>query len=212
MTGTLERHGHWFCGERCAQDYAAGRGAAWWRSPVVWSFVLVGAVLLAGAVWPAAAATAVALRHSLRQAGGAVLLGLLLGGAVDHYIPKEYITRWLAGTRRRTIVTAMGLGFLASSCSHGCLALSMELFRKGASVPAVITFLLASPWASLSLTFLLVSLMGGAGLFIVVAALLVAMTTGLVFQGLDRRGWLDPNPHAIVVDREFSVWQDLRRR
>lgn len=139
-------------------------------------------------------------------------MGLLLGGMIDHYVPKEYITLWLAGHRRRTIVTAAGLGFLASSCSHGCLALTIELFRKGASVPATITFLLASPWASLSLTLLIVSLMGAPGLSVVVLALVVAVMTGFLFQWLERRGWLDPNPHRATVPADFSIWRDLATR
>ena len=190
----------------------AARRAPWWRSKSVWAAGIVGLTLGAGQVWPAAQPAAAALWGYLAQAGWAVVLGLLLGGIVDHYVPKEYITVWLAGRRRRTIITAAGLGFLASSCSHGCLALTIELFRKGASVPAVITFLLASPWASLSFTLLLISLMGAHGLAVVVLALAVAISTGLIFQQLDRRGLLDPNPNRVTVAADFSIAQDLVAR
>ncbi|MEK7330417.1 MAG: permease, partial [Candidatus Eisenbacteria bacterium] len=54
----------------------------------------------------------------------------------------------------RTGPDIVQVGFLASTCSHGCLALTIELYRKGASTPAVVSFLLASPWASMSLTLL----------------------------------------------------------
>lgn len=173
---------------------------------------LLALPLVAGRVWTPAAPAAEALWGYLARAGWAVGLGLLLGGVIDHYVPKTYITQWLAGHRRRTIVTAAGVGFLASSCSHGCLALTIELFRKGASVPATITFLLASPWASLSLTLLIISLMGLPGLLIVVVALAVAVITGLIFQRLDRRGLLDRNPHTVAVAPDFSIWQDLTAR
>lgn len=170
-------------------------------------------MLGAGAIWPPAQPAAAALWELLTRAGWAVALGLLLGGLIDHYVPKEYITVWLPPRgRRRTIVTAAGLGFLASSCSHGCLALTIELFRKGASVPAVITFLLASPWASMSLTLLLVSLMGWPGLVVIVAALAVALVTGFVFQWLERRGLLDANPHQVAVAADFSIGRDLAAR
>lgn len=178
----------------------------------MWAVGIVGLTLAAGAVWAPARPAAEALWGYLTRAGWAVALGLLLGGVVDHYVPKEYITVWLAGRRRRTIVTAAGLGFLASSCSHGCLALSIELFRKGASVPSVITFLLASPWASLSLTFLLISLMGTPGLALVLMALVVAIVTGLIFQRLDRLGLLDRNPHQVAVADDFSIARDVAAR
>ena len=181
----------------------------WWKDRVLWSAGVLAATFALGRFRPGVEE---ALLHYLRKAGGPVLLGLLLGGIVDRFIPKEYIIRWLAGARRRTILASTGLGFLASSCSHGCLALSMELYRKGASVPAVITFLLASPWASLSMTLLIVSLMGAKGLLIVTAALVIAMVSGTIFQGLEARGLIDPNPHTVELPEEFSIRQDLKRR
>ena len=139
-------------------------------------------------------------------------LGLLLGWLIEHYIPTEVISRWLTGRHRRMIFASAGLGFLASSCSHGCLALSMELYRKGASVPAVITFLLASPWASLSLTLLILSLMGWNGLAVVLMALVVAVSTGFIFQWLEGNGLIGPNPHTVEVSADYSITADLRRR
>lgn len=139
-------------------------------------------------------------------------MGLILGGVIDRYVPKEYIARWLTGHHRRTILASAGLGFLASSCSHGCLVLSIELYKKGASVPAVITFLTASPWASMALTLLIIGLMGWKGLFIVLMALLVAVATGFIFQRLERKGFVDPNPHTISVGGDFSIWKDLAER
>jgi uncharacterized membrane protein YraQ (UPF0718 family) len=173
---------------------------------------LLAGVLALGGFWPAASPVSHALWGYLKKAGWALLLGLFLGGVVERYIPKEYITLWLAGRHRRTILASAGLGFLASSCSHGCLALSMELYKKGASVPAVITFLLASPWASLSLTLLILSLMGWEGLVIVLLALVVAAVTGFVFQQLEQKGWVDRNPHTVQVKEGFSIGEHLRER
>ena len=186
-----------------------GKPRPWWRDQALWALALVGVVLLSGRWWPAVAH---ALWGYLAKAGWAVLLGLVLGGIIEHFVPKEYISLWLTGRHRRTILASAGLGFLASSCSHGCLALSMELYRKGASVPAVITFLLASPWASMSLTLLIISLMGWNGVWIVLMALLVAATTGFVFQRLEQKGLVGSNPHTVPVQAGFSIRKDLGRR
>ncbi|MBI3616496.1 MAG: permease [Candidatus Omnitrophica bacterium] len=200
-----------FHAEHCAACEPP-KAKSWWRDQGIWGLGLLAAVLILGQIWAAARPAAQVLWGYLARAGWAVALGLLLGGVIEHYVPREYISLWLTGRHRRTILSAAGLGFLASSCSHGCLALSMELYRKGASVPAVITFLLASPWASFSLTLLILSLMGGAGLLIVVLALLVATVTGFVFQYLERRGLLEPNPHTVQVAADFSIGKDLKER
>ena len=183
-----------------------------WQDHGLWGLALIAFVLLLGHVWAGARLVSHALWGYLSMAGWAVALGLLLGGLIEHYIPTEVVSRWLTGRHRRMIFASAGLGFLASSCSHGCLALSMELYRKGASVPAVITFLLASPWASLSLTLLILSLMGWHGLMVVLAALIVALTTGFIFQGLERRGIIGPNPHTVEVAADYSIAKDLKAR
>ena len=47
---------------------------------------------------------------------------------------------------------------------------------------------------------------------IVLLALLVASVTGFVFQRLEQRGLLEPNPHTVEVAAGFSIWKDLGRR
>ena len=139
-------------------------------------------------------------------------VGVIAGGLIERYVPKEYISTFLARPRKRTIFYAAGLGFVASACSHGILALSMELHKKGASGPAVISFLLASPWANLPLTLLLIGLFGAKGILIIVSAIVIAIVTGLIFQKLDRKGWIEKNKHATASDLSLNVGSDIKRR
>lgn len=223
MAGILPHDGRWFCSRHCLGVYEArqrsrGRPApltrALWalRDPWVW-VPFTGALLAtAGWWWPAAAEASRIYLGYVRVVLAPFLLGVLLGGAIEHFIPREYIMRLLAGRRPRIVWRAAALGFLASTCSHGCLALSLELYRKGASTPAVVSFLLASPWASLALTLLLLSLFRLNGLIIVAAALGIAVATGLIFQVLERRGLVDSNPSTRPVPSGFSIRQDLAAR
>jgi len=222
MTGTIERDGHWFCSEHCIKEFerrqAAPEGAAcpiptrWWLNPWV-SVPVSGAVLvLIGHVWPRLSEASQIYLGYLERVALPFVAGLAVGGFIDHFVPKEYIVKMLAGPRKRVIARATLLGFLSSTCSHGCLALSMELFRKGASVPAVVSFLLASPWASMSLTFILISLFHLNALFIIAGALMIAVTTGLIFQRLARRGWIDPNPNTFSLEEGFSIRRDIGAR
>ncbi len=142
----------------------------------------------------------------------AVALGLLLGGAIDYYVPKEYISKVLSKDRPITIFNAVFLGFLMSACSHGILALSMQLHKKGASNPAVVSFLLASPWANMTITIMLVGLFGLKGLFIVIAAIIVALNTGFVFMFLDKKGLIEKNENIVKVSGGFSILEDFRQR
>ncbi|MDP3702923.1 MAG: permease [Candidatus Omnitrophota bacterium] len=224
MTGTIERHGRWFCSERCIAEYQAQlkspdqeacempRRRHRLLDPWVWVPVSGAVLVLVGGWWPDAEPVSTVYVEYLRKVGVPFLIGLLFGGFIDHFVPKAYIVKLLTGQRKRVIARSTLFGFLASSCSHGCLALTIELYRKGASVPAVVSFLLASPWASLSLTFILLSLFGVKGLTIIIGALIIAFVTGLIFQRLARRGLIESNPNTSVVETGFSIRRDIAER
>ena len=142
----------------------------------------------------------------------AVTLGLLLGGLIDYYIPREYISKILAPRKPATIFTAVFLGFLMSACSHGILALSIQLHKKGASGPAVVSFLLASPWANFAVTMMLVSLFGLKGLVIIVAAMVIAINTGFIFMYLEKKGLVERNKNIVEVEPGFSIYRDIKQR
>jgi len=142
----------------------------------------------------------------------AVALGLLLGGIIDYYVPQEYISKVLSRKKPYTIFNSVLLGFLMSACSHGILALSIQLHKKGASNPAVVSFLLASPWANLTITFMLLSFFGWKGLFIILAAIVVAINTGFIFMFLEKKGLIETNRNTVQVSADFSIWQDIRSR
>lgn len=190
----------------------ASHSTSWWRDPWVWAPASGALLSLLGTVWVAAAPVSAGYIGYLRKVAVPFGLGLLIGGLIDHFVPKEYIVTLLSGQRKRVIARATALGFLASSCSHGCLALSLELYRKGASVPAVVSFLLASPWASMSLTLLLIGLFGLKAVVIIVGALGIAWTTGVIFQRLDRRGLIESNPNTAGVSMDVPIWHDLSDR
>jgi len=142
----------------------------------------------------------------------AILLGLFMGGVIDYYIPREYISKILSRRSPSTIFNAVLLGFLMSACSHGILALSIQLHKKGASGPAVVSFLLASPWANLTITIMLIGFFGLKALFIVIAAIIIAINTGFIFIFLEKRGLIEKNKNIVEVSESFSIVKDLRSR
>jgi len=152
------------------------------------------------------------LLHYLKSIWWAVILGLLLGGLIDYYVPREYISKILARKSPLTIIYAVSLGFLLSACSHGILALSIQLHKKGASNPAVVSFLLASPWANFAITMMLLSLFGLKGLFIIIAAIAIAINTGFIFMLLEKKGLIEKNTNSLALEEGYSIRQDLRQR
>ena len=163
-------------------------------------------------IWPVLFQFRQNLWMFIRMIWWAIVAGFILGGLLDRYVPKEYISRLLAGKKKRSIFYAVLLGFLMSACSHGILALSIELYKKGAATPVVVAFLLASPWANLPLTLMLLGFFGLKALYIILGAMFVAFNTGVVFQILEKRGMIESNPNALPFNRDYSVSSDIQRR
>jgi len=142
----------------------------------------------------------------------AILLGLSIAGAIDALVPNEYISNYLAQPGRKSIFYAAILGFVMSVCSHGVLAISIELYKKGASIAAVITFLLASPWANLPITIMLIAFFGWKAFAFVIAALIIAITSGIIFQYLESAGIIEKSKYVVSVPKSFSVKNDIKIR
>lgn len=142
----------------------------------------------------------------------AILLGIFLGGVMNRYIPREYMSHTLAKPKKRTIFYSVVLGFFMSACSHGILALAIQLHKKGASTPAVVAFLLASPWANLTLTVMLIGFFGLHAFFIIISAIVIAVITGLIFQVLERKGLIESNKNTLEVEDNFSIKKDIKKR
>ncbi len=141
----------------------------------------------------------------------AILLGLIIGGFIDFCIPTQFVSSFLAGRNKRSILRAVVSGLLMSACSHGILALAIQLHKKGASVPAVIAFLLASPWANLPFTFILFGFFGAKAFFLIFAATVIAIITGFVYQRLEHKGWIESNPNTVIQQAPVSLVEEIRK-
>lgn len=126
----------------------------------------------------------------LRLTWWAIGLGLLIGSLIEILVPEGLMVNLLA-KGKKSIFLAVFLGFLASACSHGILAIAVSLYKKGASTAATLAFLLAAPWANLAITVLLFALFGAKALFIIGGAILIAIVAGFIFQILEEKGLIE---------------------
>ncbi|MCA9404586.1 MAG: permease [Candidatus Omnitrophica bacterium] len=185
----------------------------WYRNKIfIVAVILAGLCALAGVV-PALVPFRDNLMEYTRLIWIPMAIGLALGGVIDYYVPREYVSHVLASHQKTTVFRAVILGFFMSACSHGILALAIQLYKKGASTAAVIAFLLASPWANLPLTILLIGFFGvGGGVFIIMSALVIAVVTGVIFQVMESTGYIAHNENSSARDEKFSLAADFRQR
>lgn len=142
-----------------------------------------------------------------------VLLAALFVGLLAK-IPQPFVMSILGrGGSFGGLLRATLAGVLMDLCSHGILMVGMQLHKKGASLGQVMAFLVASPWNSLSLTIILVALIGLPWTLAFIAlSMVLAVTTGWVFERLVAKGSLPSNPNTQTVDSQFRFWPEAKQR
>ncbi|NQX90427.1 MAG: permease, partial [Halioglobus sp.] len=143
-----------------------------------------------------------------------IAIGIVFVGILAR-VPRELVMAMLGrkagvgGLFRATLA-----GVCLDLCSHGILAVGMKLYERGAGIGQIMAFLLASPWNSISLTLILVGLIGmGWTLLFILFSVVVAIVTGLIFDALVTRGQLPVNPWQATLAKERPLteqWQEYR--
>lgn len=217
---------YFFCSEHCLKKFAKEHKVSekeiatclvqpkmpFYRNKTFIVSAILALLVLLSYVFPFLEAFRKTLFLYFKAIWWAILLGFFLGGIIDYYVPREHISFVLAKPKKRTIFYSVILGFFMSACSHGILALSIEFHKKGASNPAVVSFLLASPWANLTLTIMLIGFFGLKAFYIIISALVIAITTGLIFQVLERKNLIEKNTNIVEVGEDFSLIEDIKKR
>ena len=100
-------------------------------------------------------------------------------------IPRELVMSILgqSGTAGG-VVRATIAGLMLDLCNHGILMVGMKLYERGASIGQVMAFLIASPWNSLTLTLILVGLIGLQWTLLFIAASMVIAWATVSFIAL----------------------------
>lgn len=142
-----------------------------------------------------------------------VLLAIAFVGMLSQ-VPQAFVMSVLGkGGSKRGLLRATLAGVLLDLCSHGILAVGMELRRKGASLGQVMAFLIASPWNSLSLTLIMVALIGLPWtLAFIGLSMLIALISGWLFDRLEQRGTLPGNTVQNELPENFRFWPEAKRQ
>jgi hypothetical protein len=189
------------------------RSSFLWDHRLTITVILLAFVLVLSYFVPFLAPFRQAFASYLKMMWWAFLVGFFLGGVIDHYVPREYISSILARPQKRTIFYSVFLGFLMTVCCHGVLAIAMQFYKKGASTSSIVAFLLASPWANFPLTIMMVGFFGpGKAAFLILSAIVIAALTGLVYQAFERKGLVEINPATPVADAGLDIKADILKR
>ena len=141
-----------------------------------------------------------------------IALGVIFVGILGK-IPREYVLSVLGKPQTKTgIFRAALAGILLDLCSHGILMIGMQLYKKGASLGQVMSFLIASPWNSLSLTVILISLIGIQWtLIFIFLSWVIAIISGFIFNKLETKKILPSNPYQVELQENFYFWKNIKK-
>lgn len=168
---------------------------------------LLSASLPAG--WP------MLLSHSVFELINTIWWGIAIGIlmiALLGRVPREFVMSAL-GTKRgvRGIFRASFAGVLLDLCSHGILMVGAKLYERGASAGQVMAFLVASPWNSLSLTLILIALIGLPWtLAFIGLSFVIAVITGILFDYFVERNVLPKNSQQTTIPEGFQFWHEAK--
>ncbi|MGE0200120.1 MAG: permease [Candidatus Melainabacteria bacterium] len=140
-----------------------------------------------------------------------VLAGIGMVGLLAR-VPREMV---MATLGRGNTVSGIGRAILAGLfldlCTHGILMVGAKLYERGASLGQLMAFLITSPWNSMSMTFILITLIGWQWVLVfLLVSMLIGFISGLVFNQLEQRGVLPANPHQSDLPENYALWPEVR--
>ncbi len=125
-----------------------------------------------------------------------VLFGLLLAALLQVLVPRARLARWMGGGGLAAAGRAALLGIPLPICSCGIVPIAIALRRRGASRPAILSFLITTPESSADAVVLTWGLMGP---LMAVARLVAALATALTAAVLVIAGFA---PEESAAERD----------
>lgn len=129
---------------------------------------------------------AVESARMLALAAPFLLFGLLTAGLLHVLLPEALILRWMGRRGMQGVCLAALIGVPLPVCSCGVVPITVELRRKGASLPSSLSFLTTTPESSVDSILLTWGLMGPV---MAIARPIAAFFTA-VLGGTMALGWL----------------------
>lgn len=135
------------------------------------------------------------------EAAAWLLFGIIAAGLLKVWMPTRLLQRWLGGRGILPPLKAAVIGTPLPLCSCSVLPAAVQLHRSGASKGATVSFLIATPENGADSLAVSYVLLGPVMTVVrVVAALVSAVTAGVLTEWLFRLGKAKPSPSLTMAD------------
>lgn len=190
-----------------------------WVGLLVISVGYVGFFLLGGhdhtahtGAWSVANDFGAAVFELMNMMWIGIVMGIVAMGFLSR-IPRDFVMSLMgSGKGVQGIFRAAFAGVALDLCSHGILMVGAKLYERGVTAGQLMAFLISSPWNSISLTFILIALIGlPATLLFILLSMVIGIITGMAFDALVARGVLPANPHHQPVTEGFAFWPEAKK-
>lgn len=115
------------------------------------------------------------------EVGPVLILGFLLSGIINEFVPEEWIEKNLGGNGIKPILFATLMGSILPLCCWGSLPVAVSIQKKGAGLGPIIAFLVATPATSISAFLVTWSVLGiRFALFIFVSVIIMGVIMGIM--------------------------------
>ncbi|MEO0049540.1 MAG: permease [candidate division WOR-3 bacterium] len=122
-----------------------------------------------------------ALLHYLVEVGPALIIGFLLSGIINEFVPEGWVEKHLGGDGIKPILFATLIGSVLPICCWGSLPLAVSFQKKGARLGPILAFLVATPGTSISAVLVTWSVLGlRFAIYIFLAVIIMGIFMGLV--------------------------------
>lgn len=111
----------------------------------------------------------------------ALALGFFLSGLIHEFIPISCVERHLGGKGIKPIFYSTIIGAILPICCWGSLPLAITFYKKGASLGAILAFLVATPVTSISAFIVVWKFLGiEFAIYIFFAVILMGIIIGII--------------------------------
>jgi uncharacterized membrane protein YraQ (UPF0718 family) len=195
-----------------------GRRVTGWSLPVgiVMAAGSVAVLTLTGIGWlnqPAVAAWRTVCLAITVQALPFLLLGTVLSGAINAFVPADLFTRILPRRPALAVPVAGVAGVVLPGCECASVPVANSLIRRGVTPAAAFAFLLSAPAINpIVLTATAVAFPGNPAMVAarLLASLVTAAAMGWLWLWLGREEWLRPSVRHAGHRPGHSRWREFR--
>lgn len=125
------------------------------------------------------------LYHYCVEVVPAVLIGFLLSGIIYELIPTAWVDKYLGKKGIMPILSATVVGAFLPICCWGSLPIAVSLYKKGAGLGPVLSFLIATPATSVSALLVTYKLLGlNFTIYIFFGVIFMGVVSGLIGNNL----------------------------